>query len=383
MSKRPTPTTTTRLRTLLAGLVQMPTFTAETATCQAALDWVEYMVRDLPLRVHNFAHNGHHALVLTTRDTKRPKVMLHCHLDVSPAPPAQMRLTERDGRYYGRGVFDMKYAAAAYLDVLLDLGPDLAHYDLGVIFTTDEETTGGINGAGQLAARGWGGGVVINADAIAGWNIERGAKGIMRYRAHSAGLPGHASRPWQYRNAITQLTRYLDDVASHFPAEPCNDPEHAHNTFNVGALHGGHIANQVAAEATAELDLRVMPGRTTTEMVQLLEDTATRHPHITLTPLILEPPITLDPAHPEAQRLARIITAVTGTAPGFVLSHGASENPHYARQGHTVLMFGPPGGGHHADDEWVSAAGVAQFARIIRAYLDETAQDQPKTARDT
>jgi succinyl-diaminopimelate desuccinylase len=376
MPKSPSASTTpTRLKTFLAELVQMPTLTHETATCKAALDWIKYQLRDLPLHVHDFAHNGHSALVVTTRDTKRPKVMLHCHLDISPAPADMMRLTERDGRYYGRGVFDMKYAAAAYLDVLLGLGPDVAHYDLGVIFTTDEETTGGIDGAGQLAARGWGGQVMVNADAIADWHIESGAKGIMRYRVHSQGVAGHASRPWEYRNAITQLMRYLDEIATHFPAEPCDDPAHAHNTFSIGTIHGGQIVNQVAGEASAGIDLRVMPGRTLAEMVELLEDVAARHPHITLEALATDTPISLDPNHPEAQRLRRIIHSVTGAEPGFVLSHGGSENPHYVRHGQTVLMFGPPGGGHHSADEWVDAAGVVQFARIIRAFLDETAHD--------
>jgi hypothetical protein len=203
----------------------------------------------------------------------------------------------------------------------------VAQYDLGVIFTTDEETTGGIDGAGQLAARGWGGQVMVNADAIADWHIESGAKGIMRYRVHSQGVAGHASRPWEYRNAITQLMRYLDEIATHFPAEPCDDPAHAHNTFSIGTIHGGQIVNQVAGEASAGIDLRVMPGRTLAEMVELLEDVAARHPHITLEALATDTPISLDPNHPEAQRLRRIIHSVTGAEPGFVLSHGGFGKP--------------------------------------------------------
>ena len=123
--------TRANLRQLLSDLVAMPTFTIEHGTCQAAIDWVRHQVRGLPLHVAEYhvpVGNGggrNPVLVLTTRDTKRPKLMLHAHLDVAPAPASELKLTARDGRYYGRGVFDMKYAAATFLHLLLELGDDL------------------------------------------------------------------------------------------------------------------------------------------------------------------------------------------------------------------------------------------------------------------
>jgi acetylornithine deacetylase/succinyl-diaminopimelate desuccinylase-like protein len=377
MSSRPTSSSVinTRLKTFLAELVQMPTLTAETATCKAALDWIKYQVRDLPLHLHDFTHNGHSALILTTRQTKRPRVMLHCHIDVSPAPTSLMQLTERGGRYYGRGVFDMKYAAAAYLDVLLSLGAKLAAYDLGVIFTTDEEATGGIDGAAQLAGRGWGGQVMINADAIPGWNIEHGAKGAMRYRIESTGQSGHGSRPWQYRNAITQIINFYTDLLAQFPAEPCGDPGHIHDTVSIGYLNGGYIDNQIPSEAVAGINIRLVPGHSIADMAARINDIVARHPHVVTELITADESISIDPNHPEAQRLRRLIQQYAGVQPGFTLSHGASENPHYVKHGQTVLMFAPPGGGHHSKDEWIDAAGVEQFAQIIRAYLDEVAQD--------
>jgi hypothetical protein len=39
-----------------------------------------------------------------------------------------------------------------------------------------------------------------------------------------------------------------------------------------------------------------------------------------------------------------------------------------------VLMFSPPGGGHHADNEWASVQGVDDFYQVARRYVAETAR---------
>lgn len=362
------------IKTLLGGLVQIPTLTDETATCQAAIDLIKYHVRDVPLHIHDLVYNDHPVLILTTRRTKRPKLMLHCHLDIAAAPVKQMVLTERDGRYYGRGVFDMKYAAAVYIQLLQELGSRVADYDLGVTFTTDEEMYAGDGGCAHAVRLGWGGGVVVNPDAIGNWNIERAAKGVMRVRVESFGESGHGSRPWQYRSAIAQLLWFLHDLAKSFPSEPCGDPEHGHDTLNVGTIEGGHMVNQVADRAVAWLDVRLMPGKTLEEMEAVLREVAVRHPYIRVTRGVCGPPISIDPGHREMQRLVSIIGEVAGTQPEFVLSHGGTENAHYVAKGMPVLTFGPPGGGHHSDDEWISVEGVDQFAAIIRRLVEEIAR---------
>ncbi len=373
-----------RLKTLLAELVQMPTLTDETETCKAAIDWIKYQVRDLPLQVHDFAHNGHSALVLTTRRTRHPKVMLHSHIDVSPASPESFKLTERDGRYYGRGVFDMKFATACYIDLLLEIGQDLTNYDLGVMITTDEETTGGLDGAKPLVAAGWGADIVINPDSIetgAGWAIQRAAKGTVKYRIVSQGVAGHGSRPWLYRNAINEIMDFLRELATRFPSEPCGDPEHGHTTLNVGRIEGGSIVNQVAGLAEAHIDLRFMPGQTLDDMDQIVREVMADYEHLSLSTFGADEPVSIELDDPQVMKIKAIIETVTGQSPKFTLSHGASESAFFADAGMTVLMYSPPGGGHHGATEWIDAAGVGQFARTLQAYLDVVArvsEDTPK-----
>jgi acetylornithine deacetylase/succinyl-diaminopimelate desuccinylase-like protein len=365
--------TRTDLKSTLSELVAMPTLTDQTATCRAAIDWIRYYIRDLPLHYHEIVHRDHPSLVITTRDTRRPKLMLHAHLDVAPASPGAFKLSEREGKYWGRGVFDMKFAAACYLKLLHELGPELPDYDLGVTFTTDEETTGGADGAAFLAGAGWGGDVMLNPDAVPGWAIQRAAKGLVRFRIDSDGVTGHGSRPWMYRNAIRQLMDVLDDIQARFPVEPCGDPLHIHPTMNIGLIEGGAMANQVPGHAFAEIDIRIIPGQTSADAVALVQDVARYHEYVTADTLALGEPVEIDPASQPVRHIQRLVEEVTGARPELVVSHGGSESGYYAERGIPVLMLGPEGGGHHSSSEWISVQALHHFYEVLRRYTEQIA----------
>ena len=95
-----------------------------------------------------------------------PTVLLYCHYDVQPpldeaaweSPPFE--LTERDGRWYGRGAADCKGNVAAHLTALRALGPELP---VGVKFIAEgaeEQETGGLEEFVPTAAE------LLRADAV-------------------------------------------------------------------------------------------------------------------------------------------------------------------------------------------------------------------------
>lgn len=69
-------------------------------------------------------------------DTKSFKILLEAHLDVNPAESEQFKPYEKDGKMYGRGVYDTKAAAAAMILAFKELSNELT-YPLGLLFTTD------------------------------------------------------------------------------------------------------------------------------------------------------------------------------------------------------------------------------------------------------
>ncbi|NEA58461.1 dipeptidase [Streptomyces sp. SID13666] len=79
-----------------------------------------------------------------------PTVLLYCHYDVQPplddaawtSPP--FRLTERDGRWYGRGTADCKGNIAMHLTALRALGDDIPVTLKFIAEGSEEQGTGGL-----------------------------------------------------------------------------------------------------------------------------------------------------------------------------------------------------------------------------------------------
>jgi succinyl-diaminopimelate desuccinylase len=359
---------------LLRDLVKFPTLSGDPATNKAALDWVKYQLRELPLFVHDYESGGHPSLVLTTRETKHPKVLLLAHMDVVPAAPEAFALTERDGRLYGRGTFDMKLAIAIYMKLLLELGDDLPGYDLGVMISSDEELSGD-NGVGYLVDRiGYRADVVLNIDSIGNWQIEETAKGGVRFELTSVGTSAHASRTWLAQNAIIPLMQCLQEIAGHFPAEPCGDPTHAHDTINIATFNGGLAANQVPDHAIAQLDIRFMPNHNPEDIIALVQQTAAKYPTVNARQTVNTVAIHTDPDNEYVRLLDLLISKVAGAQPKYILSHGSNDNRFFAAHGIPVINTGSPGGGHHSDTEWIEAKGAEQMCRIAEQFVHEIAR---------
>ncbi|WP_241681022.1 dipeptidase [Pseudactinotalea terrae] len=147
-----------RARTELATLVAFRSVAdpevEDPEECRHAAAWV----RDA------FAAEGLDARLATTPDGTdavfatyegpegAPRVLLYAHYDVQPAPAEQwstppFELTERDGRWYGRGSADCKGAVIAHLTALRALRGDGEGYPVSltvVVEGSEEQGTGGL-----------------------------------------------------------------------------------------------------------------------------------------------------------------------------------------------------------------------------------------------
>jgi succinyl-diaminopimelate desuccinylase len=370
-----TQSTRVDLTKLLRDLIKFPTLSEDSATNKAALDWVKYQLRHLPLFFHDYESGGHPSLVITTRETKHPKVLLLAHMDVVPAAPEAFTMKEKNGRLYGRGTFDMKLAIAIYMKLLFELGDELPRYDLAVMLTSDEELSGE-NGAGYLVGKQkWRADIVLNIDSIGGWQIEERAKGGVRYEFTSTGTAAHASRPWLAHNAIEPLMACLQQIAAKFPAEPCKDPLHHHDTINIATLNGGTAINQFPDHAQAAIDIRFMPEHDPAKIVDLVETIVGRYPGITARRLVNTAPIKTDPQNEYVRLLDFLISKTAGVQPVHVLSHGSNDNRFFSALGIPVINTGSPGGGHHSETEWVEVKGAEQMYRITEQFVSEIGRE--------
>jgi acetylornithine deacetylase/succinyl-diaminopimelate desuccinylase-like protein len=251
---------------------------------------------------------------------QRPLILLS-HIDVVPATPATWKLdpwsgTIRDSVVWGRGALDMKGIAVVELMTMIALkrrGVALSR-DVILIANADEET--GSTGAEWFAREK--AGLIRDAEFLIneGGSNRVDEKGTPEYygvavtekvpywlRLTVRGSPGHGSVP-RPDNAAARLARVLGRIAAYEtplkvtppaeryfkdlgtrekdprrrrwllnPAAAMRDPAAVRyltsnlyynailrNTLSITGMRGSDKTNVIPAEATADLDIRLLPG---------------------------------------------------------------------------------------------------------------------------
>lgn len=243
----------------------------------------------------------------------RPALVVHGHLDVVPADPANWSVDPfegivRDGMLWGRGAVDMKNMDAMILtsieDILAD-GKQPAR-DLVLAFFADEED-GGARGAGHVVdnhpevfagateAISEVGGYSVDLGGTRSYLIQTGEKALVWVKLVARGTAAHGSRLMR-DNAVTRLaeavavlgrqewpihltdttTQLLAEIASIMGADPKKvSPDELllstgnaagfllatiRTTSNPTLLNAGYKHNVIPDTAEALIDIRTLPG---------------------------------------------------------------------------------------------------------------------------
>src|SRR2546423_10752899 len=236
----------TDLVSLVCDLVDVPSVSGEEA--QVARFVASYLT-DLAYRVELFDAAPGRPNVLATTD-EPPRIVLSTHLDTVP-PHVPARVV--DGVLYGRGACDAKGIMAAQIVAAQRLRAEGVD-GIGLLFVVDEEM-------GSVGAR------AANAHPLAEqcrWLIDgeptdnrlaAGSKGSLRLTLCTAGVPAHSAYPEHGRSAIDALLDVLADVRR---ATWPTDPVFGETTVNIGVIAGGTRPNVVAADARADLQIRLV-----------------------------------------------------------------------------------------------------------------------------
>ncbi len=197
------------------------------------------------------------------------------HTDTVPYDPAwrdALRLTEKEGRLYGRGSADTKAFVAAVLVATEGVELSTLKRPLLLIFTADEEV--GCVGAKHLADAG----LVRPAHAIVGEPTElvpiRAHKGYWLGEIEVHGQEGHSAYPHVGRNAILDAARLLERIRL-LQAELEGDRDETFDppwtTLNVGLIEGGKARNIIPGLCRFPLEWRPVPGRDAGRVARLVE----------------------------------------------------------------------------------------------------------------
>ncbi|KAL2312034.1 hypothetical protein POMI540_4467 [Schizosaccharomyces pombe] len=182
---------------------------------------------------------------------RNTKVVLTSHIDtVNPFLPYYI---EGD-KIHGRGSCDAKSSVAAQIFAMLELMSEgkVQEGDLSLLFVVGEE----IDGIGMKTVAN-----KLNADwevAIFGEPTENklgvGHKGNFRFDVYAHGKACHSGYPQEGFSAIEFLLRQCVKLMdTDLPKSKLLGP----STINIGTIEGGAAANILAAEAKAEVFIRV------------------------------------------------------------------------------------------------------------------------------
>ncbi len=324
---------------LAQSLVNIPSLSGEEAP---VAQFVASTLTSLGYHVELFEAVPGRPNVLATTGAP-PRVVLSTHLDTVP-PHIPARLA--GGVLYGRGACDAKGIVAAQIAAAERLRA-AGMTEIGLLFVVDEEM-------GSVGAR------AANAHPLAAqcrWLIDgeptdnrlaTGCKGSLRVALRTEGRAAHSAYPEHGRSAVDAMLDVLADVRrARWPA----DPAFGETTVNIGVIAGGTRPNVVAAEARADLQIRLV---TDARPVQALLEQAVagraQIEYLTAAPLV---------------RLT--------TVPGFetCLVRFTTDIPHLANWG-SPLLVGPGSILHaHGEDEQLSESelltGVDTYVRLVRA----------------
>ncbi len=359
----------TTITTILADLVAFPTVSEDRRANREALDYIERFLEARGMYVRRFEQNGYESLVATTRQTKKPRILLAGHIDVVPAPPLAFKLEERDGKLYGRGVCDMKFAIATYLQLVDDLQGNLSAYDLGIMITSDEEV-GGRDGVQMLLDKvGYRTDVCVLPDGGDNWALEREAKGLLWVVATSNGVTAHGSRPWEGASAIEKMMNFLRTVQYDLFAEQNGNT----STCNIGTIHGGNAVNQVADVCSANLDIRPVNREEQGNIIAHLNKLSKQY-DVGLEYHLNDSPIDVDLSNPYVIAYVESVEKALGQPIEFTKSNGGSDARYFAGYDIPTLVGYPTGGGRHADGEWLEVEGFHTFNDVLHDFVQRVAQ---------
>lgn len=355
---------------ILADLVAMPTTPDNREAIHEAMEYIDDFLSRRGFFVERLEWNGVESLVATTRNTKTPTIFLAGHIDVVPGAPTSFQLRKEDGKYYGRGVLDMKGGIAAFLGAIQKIPGDISEYDFGVMVMSDEEV-GGFDGAAKLADAGYLPKVMILPDGGDNhWGLEQFAKGIWHVTLQAPGKSAHGSRPWEGENAIDKLQDTLQAIRALFP-KTMNTRT---STMNVGMFEGGKAINQIPASATTSIDFRFASPKDQKHLQQAIRDILDDKGIEVITELVADPVVN-DPENPYLQTYVDCTKEATGITPAWVMSNAGSDARFFTSKGVPCAIAYPVGSGHHGADECITQESLEQMTTLVHTYIQRVARN--------
>lgn len=283
-----------------------------------------------------------------------------------------LRLTEREGRLYGRGACDTKGFIAAALTAAESFNLQALRRPLALVFTADEEV--GCLGAKRLAdAR-----VLSARYSIVGEPTSlqpmRAGKGYCLAEVILRGREGHSAYPSLGASAVFRAARLvsrIERISEDLQAQQISSFDPPYTTLNVGIINGGTAKNIIAGECRFTLEWRPVPGQTARHVLDLLERAIQEERAADDDYECEVKVIRLDDGMETAadSPLVRMLEEATGKVSGTIAF--GTEAPQMAELGAQAVVLGP---GNirvaHRTDEFVPVDELRACVRVLSQAIE-------------
>ena len=364
---------------------------------RALMDFVAGLLAEagIAARLVPDASGGKANLWATVGPGDRGGVMLSGHTDVVPVegqawtkPP--FRLTEAEGRLYGRGTADMKgFVAAAVAAMLRAAARDLK-VPLHLALSYDEEVgCMGVRSLIDILAAAPVKPAMCIVGEPTGMQVATGHKGKVALRATCTGREGHSALAPLALNALHLAADFIGvlrscqaRIADLGPFD--GDYDVPYTTVHAGKMQGGVQVNIVPQSATVDFEIRSLAG---TDVEALIADLRAGAEAI-VAPLrgaFPEAAITVERlwdypglGTPTDAGVVRFVQSLTGANGTMKVAFGTEGGLFDARLGVPTVICGPGSMAQgHKPDEFVTVEQMARCEAMLDALLDRLEQGQP------
>jgi len=293
-----------------------------------------------------------------------PLVVLAGHYDTVPAQDNVPGRIE-DGVVHGLGASDMKGGVAVALELVRDLAAEPATgSDVALLLFGREEIPAQFSPLPELFEHSQLVGeasLAILLEPTAG-AIQAGCVGNLNAQVTFRGISGHSARPWLAENAVHKALVALTPVSALERREVVISGLPFYEVVSVTRIEAGIADNVVPDRATATLNFRYTPDRTTEEAEAYLRSLVPDVDHVEFSGA--SPPARVVADAPLVQRLRR-----AGDLP--VEPKQAWTNvADFTTRGIDAVNFGP-GDPHfaHRRDEQVAVDALVHCYETLRAFV--------------
>jgi acetylornithine deacetylase len=315
------------------------------------------------------------------------------HLDTVPFGEADwetdpLALTRRHGRYYGRGVCDMKGFLALAIEQFAGMKDVELRQPLVLLLTYDEEL--GTLGARQFVET-WTGAEPLPRATVIGeptsLEVVRLHKGHLKLRVVIRGRAGHSAYPGSGRNAIELaglVIQRLGELGRCLAREPTADGalfgSVPHATLNLATISGGVALNVIPDRCALELGIRTLPGTTSEELMERVRcaiDEAVKSGQYALELIGDSPPMGTSELAPIHTSLCQLAGQTGSRAVAF-----ASDAGWLRTLDLDCVLWGPGSiQAAHRANEWLPIVELDRAAELVGRLVRNWCGEEPEVSR--